>query len=204
MQNIYDKRYSQNGYYWGKRPSAICYRILQIIPPEKTVRLLDIGCGEGRNAVFFARNGYEVTAFDLSPRGVEKTKHYADEVGVSIEVFQANLNEFRLKEKFDVIFSIGVLHYVPQESRKGMFDNYRTFTNDNGLNAFSVFVKKPFIPRAPDSEKTAHEWLSGELFGYYHDWKIEFCEEDIFDCDSSGVPHRHAINRMIAKKVDKF
>ncbi len=204
MQNTYDKKYSQDEYYWGKRPSAICYRILQVMPPERTVRLLDIGCGEGRNAIFFARNGYEVTAFDLSPQGVEKTKRYADEARVSIEVFQANLNEFRLKEKFDIIFSTGVLHYIPPELRKEIFDNYRTFTSDNGLNAFSVFVSKPFIPRAPDAEKTAQKWLSGELFGYYHDWKIEFCEEDIFDCNSGGVPHKHAVNRMIARKVDKF
>ena len=201
MQNPYDQKYDRQEYYWGKEPSPICYKILQSLPPVKPLKLLDIGCGEGRNAVFFARNGYEVTAFDLSLQGVEKTKHYADEVGVPIEVFQASLNDFRLKENFDIIFGVGVLHYVLPELRKEVFDNYRTFTNDNGLNVFSVFVRKPFIPRAPDAEKTAHKWLSGELFGYYHDWKIEFCEEEIFDCNSSGIAHKHAVNRIIARKV---
>jgi tellurite methyltransferase len=64
----------------------------------------------------------------------------------------------------------------------------------------SVFVRKPFIAKAPDAEKTAHKWISGELLTYYHDWKIEFCTEEIFNCTSSGVPHQHAVNRIIARK----
>lgn len=39
------------------------------MPPITPLKLLVIGCGEGRNAVFFARNGYEVSAFDLSTKG---------------------------------------------------------------------------------------------------------------------------------------
>jgi len=201
MQNPYDKKYSQEEYYWGKKPSTICYKILQIIPPVKPLKLLDVGCGEGSNTVFFARKGYEVTAFDLSSQGVEKIKSYAKEVGVSVKVFQANLNEFRLDEKFDIIFSSGVLHHIPQNLREEIFANYRAYTNDKGINVHSVFVEKPFISKAPDAEQTAHKWLSGELFSYYHDWEIEFCEEEIFDCNSSGVAHRHAVNRIIARKV---
>ena len=200
MMNPYDERYEQPGYYWGKTPSQMCYRVLQLLPPERPLRVLDIGCGEGRNAVFLARNGYHVTAFDASPKGVEKTKQLAADAGVRIEAFVADINEFRLAEEFDVLFSTGVLQYVPPEQRQDLFANYREHTNPGGLNVFSVFVKKPFIVRAPDEEKTAHRWISGELFTYYHDWKIEFCTEEIFDCMSSGVPHQHAVNRIIARK----
>ena len=70
------------------------------------------------------------------------------------------------------------------------------------LNVFSVFVHKPFIEKAPDAEKTAYKWISGELLTYYHDWKIEYFVEEIFDCVSSGVPHKHAVNRIIARKND--
>ena len=200
MTNLYDERYERPGYYWGKTPSQTCYRVLKILPPERSFKLLDIGCGEGRNAVFFAQRGYHVTAFDASPKGVEKTKQLAADVGVPIEVFVADINEFHLTEPFDVLFSTGVLQYVPQERRKDLFANYRMYTNLGGLNVFSVFVKKPFIGKAPDAEKATHKWISGELLTYYHDWKIEFCTEDIFDCMSSGVPHQHAVDRIIARK----
>jgi SAM-dependent methyltransferase len=100
MRNAYDERYEQPGYYWGKAPSQMCYRLLQLLPPDRPLRLIDIGCGEGRNAVFFARNGYRVTAFDASPRGVEKTKQLAADAGVTINAFVADINVFRLTEPF--------------------------------------------------------------------------------------------------------
>lgn len=200
MTTIYDEKYQMEGYYWGKRPSSICYKVLELMPPERPVKLLDIGCGEGRNAVFFARNGYQVTAFDLSSAGVEKARRMAEEIGVSLEVFVADLLEFRLKEPFDIFFSTGTLHYIPEELRAEILSNYKQFTSPTGLHVFSVFVRKPFIPRAPDAEETADLWISGELFTHYHDWRIEFCTEEIFDCMSSGVPHQHAVNRVIARK----
>ena len=200
MKNQYDEKYAQASYYWGVKPSHICFEVLKRMPPDRRVRLLDIGCGEGRNAVFFARNGYEVTAFDLSAKGVEKTRQLAEKANVKIKVFQEDITRFRLSEEFGVLFSTGVLHYIPSALRSEIFENYKAFTSPGGLNVFSVFVAKPFIAKAPDGEATGQKWISGELFTHYHDWRIVYCTEEIFDCNSSGVPHQHAVNRMIAMK----
>jgi len=197
----YDEKYGQESFYWTVRPSAICFDVLKHLPPDRPLKLLDIGCGEGRNAVFFARNGYEVHAFDLSPAGVEKTRRLAAAAGVRVHAFEADLNAFRLQEPFDVLFSTGTLHSSHPSIRQELFDNYKAYTIEGGLNVFSVFVHKPFIARAPDADANAHPWRSGELFTLYHDWKIEWCTEEIFDCMSSGVPHQHAMNRLIARKV---
>jgi tellurite methyltransferase len=201
MRNPYDDRYNQENYYWGFKPSSTCFRVLQLFPPEKPLRLLDVGCGEGRNAIFFARNGYNVTAFDLSHKGVEKTNALAKRVGVKIDVFEADILQFRLQETYDIIFSTGTFHYIPVELRNEIMANYMGHTSPSGLHALSVFVKKPFIPKAPDAESIANHWESGELFTYYHDWQIEYCTEEIIDCNSSGIPHKHATNRIIARKV---
>lgn len=200
MSNAYDERYDQPTYYWGVRPSLTCFEVLKRMPPDRPLRLLDIGCGEGRNAVFFARNGYDVTAFDLSEQGVEKTKRLAERASVPVTAFQADLIEFRLMEEFDILFSTGALHYIPPARRAEVFGNYRQYTSPGGLNVLSVFVRKPFIPPAPDGEIRAHAYLSGELFTYYADWRIEYCTEEIFDCMSSGIPHQHAMNRLVARK----
>jgi len=197
----YDQKYRGESFYWTTRPSYTCIEVLRRMPPERPLKLLDIGCGEGRNAVFFARNGYQVHAFDISEKGVEKTKRSAERAGVRVEVFRGDLNQFRLREPFDILFSTGTLHSLHPAVRNELFDNYKTFTAGGGLNVFSVFVRKPFIAPAPDGDPNAHPWKSGELFTYYHDWQIEWCTEEIFDCTSSGVPHKHAVNRMIARKV---
>ena len=171
----YDEKYGGESFYWTVRPSNTCFEVLKRMPPDRYLRLLDIGCGEGRNAVFFARNGYEVHAFDISERGLEKTKQLAQQAGVSIRTFQADLNQFRLSEPFDILFSTGTLHSCHPSVRTELFENLKTFTAEDGLNVFSVFVRKPFIPRAPDGDANAHPWRTGELFTLYHDWKIEWC-----------------------------
>ena len=201
MQNPYDERYAGETYYWGTQPSRMAYEVLQRLPPDRPRTLLVIGCGEGRNAVFFARNGYHVSTFDLSAAGVEKTERLAAQAGTQVRVFQADVNAYRLDEPYDVLFSTGVLHVVPSHLRAELFDNYRRFTRPGGLHVMNVFVKKPFIPPAPDGEATAQRWISGELFTHYADWRIECCTEEIFDCMSSGVPHQHAVNRVVARKV---
>jgi tellurite methyltransferase len=198
--NPYDARYSQNGLYWGPRPSILCFEVLKNLFPSKSFALLDIGCGEGRNAVFFARNGYNVTAFDTSAKGVEKVIQAAIGETLSIQAFQADLNEFRLDKKYDVLFSTGALHYLKPQLRDGIISHYKEYTQTGGLNAFSVLIQKPFIEKAPDAEPTANLWRSGEILTCYHDWEVLFFEETIFDCNSSGIAHRHAVNRILARK----
>ncbi|KHF37982.1 DNA (cytosine-5-)-methyltransferase [Halalkalibacter okhensis] len=197
---IYEKEYETSQYYWGVNPNPDCYKVLELMPPTKHLKLLDIGCGEGKNSVFFARNGYDVTAFDIADAGIEKTKKLADMVGVDLKVFKADIMDFRLSTQFDILFSSGVLHYVKPDYRKEIFHNYKSFTNNDGMHFFNVFVQKPFIAPPPEKEPYSYLWKSGELLSYYHDWLIESCPEIIIDCNSSGIPHQHAINKIISKK----
>lgn len=199
---LYDKRYAKKEFYWGKKPSAMCDRIIEIIRPNSQFRpkLLDLGSGEGRNAVYFAKNGFDVTAVDISLPGLEKTKRYVEKVRVEVKAIHADIITYEPENIYDVIFSTGALHYLPPEVRKIRFEHYRQSTSSIGINAFSVFVRKPFIPPAPDAEGTSHAWRSGELMGYYRDWEIVYSTEEIFDCMSSGTPHKHAVNRLIARR----
>jgi tellurite methyltransferase len=92
-----------------------------------------------------------------------------------------------------------VLHYIKPELRDEIMENYKAYTSGGGLAAFHVFVEKPFIAPPPEQEYH-YRWKSGELFTCFHDWYIEHCTEYVFDCNSSGIPHRHAANRLFARK----
>jgi tellurite methyltransferase len=196
----YNKVYNREDYYWGVEPSTMCYDVLRYLPPTRPLKLLDIGCGEGKDAVFFARCGYIVSAFDLAETGLEKTCMLAEKAHVQVNTFQANLWHFRLTENYDVLYSSGVFSYIKPEIRAEIMENYKSHVNDGGLVAFHTFVQKPFIARAPEKEKT-YAWKSGQLFTYFHDWYIENCCEYVFDCNSGGVPHKHAANRLFAKNL---
>ncbi|MNO22329.1 Tellurite methyltransferase [compost metagenome] len=198
---IYEKEYNTDEYYWGTQPNKACYQVLQLMPPNRRLRLLDIGCGEGKDAVFFARNGYEVTAFDVSDAGVEKTRRLADQIGVHVNAFKADVLDYRLAAYYDIVFSSGVLHYIKPDFRDEIFENYKQFTSPDGIHVLNVFVEKPFIAPPPEKEPNAYKWYSGELLSYYHDWFIQESSEVVFDCNSSGIPHQHAMANVIAQKV---
>ncbi len=199
----YDKCYNTEEYYWGLMPNRICYDIMKILPPVRPYRVLDIGCGEGKDAVFFAKCGYAVTAFDIAEQGIEKAKRLAEYNKVDVNFFKADLFDYRLDAEYDIVFSSGVLHFIRQTERKELFDSLKAHTADSGINALNVFVKKPFIEPAPDQtkeEEKGQPWHSGELFGYYHDWLFHTCSEEIFDCNSGGIPHKHCMDTLIAQK----
>ncbi len=201
----YDRRYDAQSYYWGLTPNSICYEIMKILPPIRPYRVLDIGCGEGKDAVFLARCGYAVTAFDIAEQGIEKGRRLAEHNHVEVNFFRADIFDYCPETQYDIIFSSGVLHFLPPERRGTFVESLKEHTAQAGINALNVFVHKPFIPPAPDltkEEEKGAPWYSGELFGYYHDWRFHTCKEDIFDCDSGGIPHEHCMDTLIAQKEE--
>lgn len=203
-KNDYDKHYNTEEYYWGLTPNTLCYEIMKLKPPTMPYNVLDIGCGEGKDAVFLARNGYNVDAFDISDKGLLKAQMLADKCGVKVNFFKADICDYIPKKEYDIIFSSGVFHYIPYHLRERTVNTLKSHTKENGINVINVFVKKPFIPiphDAEESETAAGEWKSGELFTYYFDWIFHKTYEKIFDCNSGGIPHKHCMDTIIAEKV---
>lgn len=198
MSKFYDTRYRAEESYWGKFPSSIARIFFQRYLPHEGQRLLDVGCGEGRDSIFFAHNGYQVTGFDSSSEGVSKASGWAQELGLSIDFFQADINEYRLENSYDVVFSSGALHYIPQALRVEVIANYKQFTRPGGFHAHTVPIQKPFAPTNPLADELEQTWLSGEILTYYHDWKIEFFSELILDDIRSD--YKFPVNRIIAQE----
>jgi len=198
MSKYYDDRYGENKSFWGKQPSSTARIFLQKFPPHEGQTLMDIGCGEGRDSIFFARNGYQVTGFDFSAEGIKKSIAWAEELNLSIDFFQADINEYRLEKPCNALFASGALHYIPQYLRKEIISNYKQFTVPGGVHAFMVPIDKPFIPKNPQDDPLEQDWLSGEILTYYHNWEIVFFSEEIQDDGDSG--YKWAFNRMIARE----
>jgi tellurite methyltransferase len=202
MSKYYNEKYGSDEFFWGKQPSSTARIFLQKFPPHEGQTLIDIGCGEGRDSIFFARNGYRVTSFDYSTDGIQKAKVWADELNLSIDFFQSDINEYRLKKSYDVVFASGALHYIQQNSRQEIISNYKQFTRPGGVHAFMVPIDKPFIPKNPQDDPLEQDWLSGEILTHYHDWKIEFFSEEIQDDGDTG--YKWAFNRIIAREPSRL
>jgi transcriptional regulator with XRE-family HTH domain len=85
--------------------------------------------------------GYDVSAFDISEAGLDKTKRLAEKARVPLRVFRADIWDYRLEERYDILYSSGTLHYIKPELRDEIMRNYKARVNENGLAAFHVFVK---------------------------------------------------------------
>lgn len=178
-------------------------KVLKFLPPTKPLNVLNIGCGDGQTAIFLARNGYIVSACDTSEKVLDVARKSAEEAGLNINFFTADVVNYEIETKFDVIYACGGLQYIPPTERKRVFKMFQEQTNPGGLNVIRAIVEKNFVEPAPDWDKNDYTYNSAEIFGYYGaDWKFELMEESYFDCVAENLPaHSHCMDGLIAKKM---
>ena len=87
----WDARYSEPGWAFGTEPNDFLREQAHTLPPGRVLCLAE---GQGRNAVWLAGLGYDVTAVDVSSVGLEKAQGLARERGVRIETVCADLATF--------------------------------------------------------------------------------------------------------------
>ena len=79
----WDQRYNKRNYVYGKQPAKFLAENYSYISAES--KILDMGMGEGRNAVFLAQKGHKVTGIDISSIAVKKSQNLAKELNVKIK-----------------------------------------------------------------------------------------------------------------------
>ena len=134
---MWNERYSAEEYAYGKAPNKFLEDNYKFIPKGKVLSLAE---GEGRNAVFLAKQGYSVTAVDASQVGLDKAKKLAEENGVSIELIHADLADFDIGEnRWDGIISI--FCPLPSALRKELHKKVVA-----GLKTNGVFLVEAYTP----------------------------------------------------------
>lgn len=201
IRTNYEKWYEGDEYYWGLEPGDFLDELISLCPPSENTKVLDIGCGEGKDAVYMAQKGYDVSAFDLTENGIRKTIRLASDKGVNINAYVDDINTFEPDDKYDIIYSTGTVQYLFDENKKSFFEKIEKMTKPNGIVFFNVFVEKSFLELPPDWDYEEKMWKSGELFTYLADWKIERIDEVIFEDNSGGIPHYHCMDTIICRKV---
>lgn len=175
------------------------FRLKKTLGPQSP-SLIDLGMGRGRDLIYFGRRGFRVLGVDISPVGLEKAKRRAARLELPIRTQLADLRTYRLKRKFDVVFSSSTLNHLPRKLRARRFAHFKAMTAPGGIHAVNAFVPQPGLRTPPDMDPNLAMYRSGELRGYYSDWLILDSREFEFDCNFDGVPHRHVLDVVIARK----
>jgi len=136
----WNERYADDEYQMGLAPSRFLAErigLLKTLCPGN--RALDIACGEGRNSIFLAHHGYQVTAVDISDRGIEKGRRRLASEGVTVDFRMDDLEGYEFTERYDLIVNINFLlrDLIP----KGV-----TALNQGGVFLFETILDSPQLP----------------------------------------------------------
>lgn len=137
MKDFWNQRYKQTDYVYGEEPNAYFKQCLAQIP---TGHILLPAEGEGRNAIYAARQGWKVTAFDSSEEGQKKAFRLAAKYGVEIEYLLVDAEEFSWDGPlFDCIALIYA--HQPASKRKALHQQLLHFLKPEGSVIVEAFSK---------------------------------------------------------------
>lgn len=113
---MWNERYATHG--WSKLPDESLVELATALKPG---RALDLGCGTGRNSMWLARQGWDVTGIDASDVGLKILSQEAAGAGLHLTVEQADLLTYvPTPESYDLVV-VANIHLAPEE-REVFFD----------------------------------------------------------------------------------
>lgn len=158
MKEFWDERYSAEEYIYGKEPSAYFRQILDRLEPG---RILIPGAGEGRDAVYAARRGWEVHAFDQSKEGKNKAMKLARQFNVTLSFDATDAAHYKPgPHNFDLIAL--VFFHLPMESRKSFHQKLIKFLNPGGYIVLEAFHQRQ-LGNSSGGPKDLSLLMTGEM-----------------------------------------
>ena len=110
----WDRRYAESEAVFAPEPNPF---LVELASPVAPGRALDLAAGEGRNSVWLAQRGWEVTAVDFSRVGLEKARRRAADAGVALDVVHANLYDYAPPAAAFDLALIAYMHPHPRKRR---------------------------------------------------------------------------------------
>jgi tellurite methyltransferase len=166
-------------------PTALVVEIAGKLAPG---RAIDLACGAGRNALYLAEQGWDVTAVDGSASATGLLRERAAERGLEVRTEVADLTDraFALPEKH---FDLVVIAYYLQ---RGLFPLAKAAVRPGGVVV--AIVHTPEAGEAASDKRAA----PGELRGFFGDWELLWCYEGV----SRDAAHRRPVAEIAARKVN--
>ena len=216
VAQFFDTAYSHYERYWWQndlrysadpldhRSSLLTQVLLRLISAGKRGRVLDLGAGEGTDAIRLALLGYQVDAVEISSVGAQKIAKFSSAEGVSnrVRIHQMDACEFVPDDTYDIVIGNGLLHYVKDKER--VIHLMRDATAVNGLNVLSLWSTHSPLPECHDIVPVYADEEDGIVTKLYEDWYAEllYLERDKPEFAHSDLPpHKHSHIKLIARNV---
>src|SRR5579863_143774 len=138
----YDSGYSACPCFWGSEPGSLVSKLADLIPVFKGLRVLDAGCGEGKNALFLASKGATVAAYDISQLAIRHAENLkARQQAVNISFRAEDIRAVELDpDSFDVVIAYGLAHCLADEAEiRSLITQLKNSTKPSGYLILCAF-----------------------------------------------------------------
>jgi len=135
-KEVWEKLYEKKNRY-GTEPCHFAIKSLEWMKKIKGNKILELGCGEGKDSVFFAKNGYEVFSLDCSEKAIKSFEENIVKNDVK-KLVHPILYDITIPlkfddETFDVVFAHLSLHYFDDQTNTKIFTEIRRVLKVGGL-----------------------------------------------------------------------
>ncbi len=213
----YDEAYNKSANYFGSKQNKILTQYHHLI--DKAKPILDVGAGQGRNSIYLARQGYDVSAFDPSQVGIDIIRQTASQEQLKINTSVSNMEQFAPENaEFSAILLFGIIQILSWDQINLLLNKIDRWTKAGSL----VFIAA-FRTDDPSFEKNSKNLTkvgqnsfthpSGEFRTYlepdqilslFAEWKKIHHAEGLGPEHTHGKsqPHRHsAIEALLQKQA---
>jgi len=198
----WDERYAREDYLFGEEPNAFLGSCRDVVRQHR--RALAIADGEGRNGVWLAEQGLDVTSFDASPVAVDKARKLAAKRGVTLHARVSDAVGFDWSaERFDLVVAIFIQFATPP-LRKLIFTGIRDVLEPGGRLILEGYRPEQIAYGTGGPSQPEHLYDRDMLTMAFADFDIEHLEErDVVIEEGSGHRGMSAVIDLIARKPAK-
>ena len=197
----------QDYFYKKYQLSPTHSEILAATPYLQGGRALDVGCGQGRNALYLSQlgqQGFEVDAWDVNPNSLQKLQQIIDAEGIhNIHLQQRDLNaDPSITGTYDFICCTVVMMFLQAKTVKPLIAQMQQATKVNGFNLIVCAMDTPNLPAQADFP---FAFKTGELSALYDGWNIVKYNENVGELhrvDAEGNRIKQHFATLLAQKLE--
>ena len=199
----YDSEYANCSCFWGAEPGKYVNLLLEHLSGG---RVLDLGAGEGKNAIHLAALGFDVIAVECSRFAItnfaRRLNNLDSAVRARIEMAADDVLKYQPSGTFEGVIAYGLLHCLPNlEKVDAVVQMMKIATSPGGYNVIATFTNRLPVP-------VIHHYLEATLISEnylttrYSDWTVLSYENELIEevHPTSRIPHKHSICRLLARR----
>lgn len=192
-----DENYFTDKYGMTRTHSEVLHAATLIAPGKA----LDLGCGNGRNSLYLAANGFDVTAWDKNPASISNLERIRQAEGLeNLRTAIKDLNALSFDGEYDFILSTVVMMFLEAKTIPGLIANMQRCTRPGGYN---LIVSAMDTDDFPCTVGFPFAFKPEELRNYYAGWALLKYNEDVGELhrtDASGKRIKLRFATMLARK----